>query len=54
MQNIIGENIKSIRKEKKITQKELAEKCSFHQTRTIGIVKKLDKADMIEIYKAAR
>lgn len=33
---------------------ELAEKCSFHQTRTIGIVKKLDKADMIEIYKAAR
>ena len=27
MQNIIGENIKSIRKEKKITQKELAEKC---------------------------
>lgn len=33
---------------------ELAEKCSFGQTRTIGIVKKLDKADMIEIYKAAR
>ena len=33
---------------------ELAEKCSFHQTRTIGIVKKLYKADMIEIYKAAR
>ena len=26
MQNIIGENIKSFRKEKKITQKELAEK----------------------------
>ncbi len=33
---------------------ELAEKCSFHQTRTIGVVKKLDKADIIEIYKAAR
>lgn len=33
---------------------ELAEKCSFGQTRTIGIVKKLDKADIIEIYKAAR
>ena len=29
MQNIIGENIKSIRKEKKITQKELAEKCNL-------------------------
>ncbi len=33
---------------------ELAEKCSFGQTRTIGIVKRLRKADIIEIYKAAR
>lgn len=33
---------------------ELAEKCSFGQTRTIGVVKKLDKSDIIEIYKAAR
>lgn len=33
---------------------ELAEKCSFGQTRTIGVVKKLNKADIIEIYKAAR
>lgn len=33
---------------------ELAEKCSFNQTRTIGIVKKLDKTDMINIYTAAR
>lgn len=32
----------------------LAEKCSHHQTRTIGTIQKLDKADMIEIYKAAR
>lgn len=33
---------------------ELAEKCSFHQTRTIGIVKALDKQDIIHIYQAAR
>ena len=33
---------------------ELADKCSFGQTRTVGIIKKLNKADMIEIYKAAR
>ena len=33
---------------------ELAEKCSFGQTRTIGIVKKLDKQDIIKIYQAAR
>lgn len=33
---------------------ELAEKCSFNQTRTIGILKPLAKADMAEIYKAAR
>lgn len=33
---------------------ELAEKCSFGQTRTIGIVKKLDKQDIINIYQAAR
>ena len=31
MQNIIGENIKSIRKEKKITQKELAERTGINQ-----------------------
>lgn len=29
MQNIIGENIKRIRKEKELTQKELAEKCNL-------------------------
>lgn len=33
---------------------ELAEKCSFGQTRTIGIVRKLDKKDMIQIYQNAR
>lgn len=33
---------------------ELAEKCSFGQTRTVGIVKKLDKQDIINIYQAAR
>ncbi len=33
---------------------ELAEKCSFNQTRTIGVVKKLDKSDMIAIFTAAR
>ncbi|MBO5303388.1 MAG: iron-containing alcohol dehydrogenase [Lachnospiraceae bacterium] len=33
---------------------ELAEKCSFNQTRTIGVIKKLDKADMIAIFTAAR
>lgn len=33
---------------------ELAEKCSFRQTRTIGGFKKLDKADILEIYKMAR
>ena len=32
----------------------LAEKCSFGQTRTIGIVKPLKKSDMLAIYKAAR
>ena len=32
----------------------LAEKCSFGQTRTIGAVKRLDKADMAAIYRAAR
>ena len=33
---------------------ELAEKCTFGQTRTVGIVKKLDKQDIIQIYQAAR
>lgn len=33
---------------------ELAEKCSFYQTRTIGDVKKLGKDDMKKIYKAAK
>ena len=33
---------------------ELAEKCSFGQTRTVGIVKKLDKQDVIQIYQNAR
>lgn len=33
---------------------ELAEKCSFGQTRTIGGVKALNKADMINIYTKAR
>ena len=33
---------------------ELAEKCSFGNTRTIGIVKKLDREDMAEIYRMAR
>ena len=33
---------------------ELAEKCSFHQTRTIGVIKKLDKSDIANIYRAAR
>lgn len=32
----------------------LAEKCSFGQTRTIGVFKKLDKADIAAIYRAAR
>ena len=30
----------------------LSEKCSFGQTRTIGTVKKLDKADIAAIYRA--
>jgi len=33
---------------------ELAEKCTFGQTRTIGIIKKLNKQDIINIYQAAR
>lgn len=33
---------------------ELAEKCSHFGKRTIGIVKKLDKEDMFQIYKNAR
>lgn len=33
---------------------ELAEKCSFGNTRTIGIVKKLGREDMAEIYRMAR
>ena len=33
---------------------ELAEKGTFGQTRTVGIVKKLDKQDIIQIYQAAR
>lgn len=32
----------------------LAEKCSFANTRTIGIVKKLNREDMAEIYRMAR
>lgn len=32
----------------------LAEKCSFRQTRTIGGVRKLNKADIAAIYRAAR
>ncbi len=32
---------------------ELAEKCSFGNTRTIGIVKKLGREDMAEIYRMA-
>ncbi len=34
--------------------KELAEKCSFGGTRTIGTVKQLDQRDMANIYAAAR
>lgn len=33
---------------------ELAEKCSFGNTRTIGIVKKLAREDMAEIYRMAK
>ena len=33
---------------------ELAEKCSHFGKRTIGVVKKLDKEDMFQIYKNAR
>lgn len=33
---------------------ELAEKCSFGNTRTIGIVKKLNREDMAEIYRMAK
>lgn len=33
---------------------ELAEKCSFGNTRTIGIVKKLGREDMAEIYRMAK
>ena len=33
---------------------ELAEKCSFHSTRTIGDIMKLTKADIAEIYRMAR
>ena len=33
---------------------ELAEKCSFGQTRTVGIIKKLNKEDMIQIFRSAR
>ena len=33
---------------------ELAEKCSIGGTITIGVVKKLKKADMSEIYRMAR
>lgn len=33
---------------------ELAEKCSFGNTRTIGIVKKLARGDMAEIYRMAK
>lgn len=34
--------------------RELAEKCSFGGTRTIGCVKKLDREDMFQIYMKAR
>ncbi|MNP64974.1 hypothetical protein D3C76_1605280 [compost metagenome] len=34
--------------------KELAYKCSFQNTRTVGGVKALNTEDMIEIYKMAR
>lgn len=33
---------------------ELAEKCSFGQTRTVGMIKKLDKQDIIQIFRSAR
>ena len=33
---------------------ELAEKCSFGQTRTVGAVKALDKKAMIDVYKLAK
>ena len=32
----------------------LSETCSFHQTRTIGAIKKLGKEDIAAIYRAAR
>lgn len=32
----------------------LAQNCSFHNTRTVGIVKKLNKDDMYQIYKNAQ
>lgn len=32
---------------------ELADKCSFGETRTIGIVKELDREDILKIYQAA-
>ncbi len=32
----------------------LAEKCSFGQTRTIGVIKKLHKSDIAAIYRAAK
>lgn len=34
--------------------KELADKCSFYEKRTIGCVKKLDREDIYKIYQAAR
>lgn len=34
--------------------KELADKCSFYEKRTIGCVKKLDREDIYKIYQAAK